>query len=73
MLPCGAALILDELRVPRRAQHGGPTSFSDQHMRMVPESGAGDDRSAWLTRHLLIAEGRLSDARQIEHEVHRVD
>jgi hypothetical protein len=52
---------------------GGPTSFSDQHMRMVPESGTGDDRSAWLTQHLLIAEGRLSDARQIEHEVHRVD
>jgi hypothetical protein len=40
---------------------------------MIPEFDTGDDRYAWLTEHLFLAEGRLSGVHQLEYELHRVD
>jgi Protein of unknown function (DUF3237) len=73
MLAYDAALIRETPAFLAALSTGGETSFSDQYMRMIPEFDTGDDRNAWLTEHLFLAEGRLSAAHQLEYEVQGVD
>jgi hypothetical protein len=52
---------------------GGQTALGDQYMRMVAQFDTGDDRYAWLTRSLFVAEGRIAGDHRIEYVIHRLD
>jgi hypothetical protein len=53
-------------------QNGEETSFGDQYMFMVPQFEVASDRYDWLTRSILLAQGRLVGPKQIGYAVHRV-
>jgi hypothetical protein len=48
------------------------TGWDDQYMRMVLDFRTGDERYAWLTRSLFIAQGRILGTGRVEYAVYRV-
>jgi hypothetical protein len=48
------------------------TTWEQQYMRMVLQFETGDDRYAWLTRSIFVAQGRILGTGRIEYAVFRV-
>jgi hypothetical protein len=46
--------------------------MSDQYMRIVAEFIVGNEKYAWLSQSLFIAEGRLDGPKEIEYALYRV-
>ena len=48
------------------------TSWEQQYMRMVLQFETGDDRYAWLTQSIFVAQGRILGTGRVEYAVFRV-
>jgi hypothetical protein len=48
------------------------TDFGDQYFRTTPRFETGDERYAWLSQTVFVAEGRVYPGRGVEYRVHRV-
>ncbi|MEN3280824.1 MAG: hypothetical protein V7607_1964 [Solirubrobacteraceae bacterium] len=48
------------------------TTWDQQYMRMVLRFETGDDRYAWLTRSIFVAQGRILGTGRVEYAVFRV-
>lgn len=55
------------------AEANQETEFDEQYMRLSIDFDTGDERYAWLTESLFVAEGRLLGTGRIEYAVYRVD
>jgi hypothetical protein len=51
---------------------GKQTSWSDQHMRIVPEFIVGSGQYSWLDQNLFVGEGRLAGPKEIEYAIYRI-
>jgi len=68
-----AGLVQQTEKFRRASDHGLPTQYPDQYMRMVFRFDTGTEKYFWLNQHLFLAEGRLGGPKQIEYSVYRVD
>jgi len=50
----------------------GGTEFADQYFRTRPRFETGDERYAWLTQSVFLAEGRIFPGFGVEYRVYRV-
>jgi Protein of unknown function (DUF3237) len=51
---------------------GAGTEWGDQYFRTTPRFETGDERYAWLTRTVFVAEGRVLPGSGVEYRVSRV-
>jgi uncharacterized protein DUF3237 len=51
---------------------GGATRFEDQYFRVALELETGDPRYAWLTRSLLVGQGRVCSGPGVSYRVFRI-
>jgi len=66
------AMIRSTERFLAALQHGQPTEFADQYMRIAPQFEVGAGRYRWLQESLFIGEGRLSGPQAITYDIYRV-
>ena len=60
--------VLDTSSIDRSVRDVG---FDDMYLRTTPRFETGDERYAWLTRHVFVGEGRRT-ATGVEYRVYRV-
>jgi Protein of unknown function (DUF3237) len=68
-----SGLVQQTQKFRNASDHGLPTQYPDQYMRMLFRFDTGGEKYAWLNQHLFIAEGRLAGPKQIEYTLYRVD
>lgn len=51
---------------------GSPTEFDAEYFRTTPRFETGDERYAWLTESVFVAEGRAHPGPGVEYRVYRV-